>query len=453
MDAFLANIDVTIIHVGNMANKGTQALLTSDVSLIQKIVAGRTSFCVSTTDVDGVKSMKLPVEAIVPPMVDIPYERADFYAKRTGLSRSSPKYKIIALAVLFFMPVQMLLSVLSAVSMKSGLEPIYRGRLLRYMQGSQMVVSYSDENFKETASMLPLNVYWVLTWWSMLVSKTWDVLIAKYLGRPLVLFPNSIGPFRTTIGRTLARLALNRCDRILVREPVSFKIVESLHVKPPRILTVDTVLTLDRVQDQTKIDFSRPTIGVSAGIYSNSLSKKEVERYVEAHAQALDEAIETRGFSVVFLPHYVVGFVTDDLAVSEMILSRMRNKHKAQVINASTLNEFRSLVGQMDIMISSKMHPAVLAVASQVPVVCVAYDHKQTGFFERLKLADCVLPVRDISTRKLLSKIDYVWGERESIRRSLNRDIPVLQAKAIETIRSAIASYVPAVPSEDEKLD
>jgi len=191
-----------------------------------------------------------------------------------------------------------------------------------------------------------------------------------------------------------------------------------------------------------KVDFDHPAIGVSAGIYSNSLSKKEVEKYIDAHAQALDEAIETRGFSVVFLPHYVVGFTTDDLAVSELILHRMRNSHKAKIINASTLDEFRYLLSQTDILISSKMHPAVLAVPSGVPVVCIAYDHKQIGFFDRLELSDCVLPVRDISARNLLSKIEYVWKRREFIRSNLEVSVPMLQMKVEVTATEALSPFV-----------
>ncbi len=431
-----------LIHVGNMANKGTQALLRCDISLIAKIVLDKVAFAVSTTDVQGVRKLNLPLAAVFPPMVDIPYERADILAKQRRVSRDSWKYKAVALASLMSMPIQMVLSALSAVLLKNGLRPFYRSEFLENLKNSRIIVSYSDENFKEAASMLPMNIYWVLTWWSMLISKMWDILIVKYLGKPLIVFPNSIGPFRTVIGRTLARLALNRCDRILVRDPISYEIVESLGIGVPRVLTVDTALTFDAVKQANEISLRHPVIGVSAGIYSNSLSSSEVEKYIDAHAQALDELIEKRNFTVVFLPHYVLGIGFDDLEVSKEILGHMRNKDAASIVNASSVDEFKSLLSQMDIVVSSKMHPAVLAVPSRVPVVCIAYDHKQVGFFDRLELSDCVLPVHDVSARNLLSKIEHVWKRREFIRSNLEVSVPKLQMKVEVTAAEALSPFV-----------
>jgi len=126
----LSSFKVHIIHVGNMANKGTQALLISDVSIIREIVGDDVSISVSTTDVEGVRRLKLPLEAVTPPTVDIPYEKADFYARRFGFNRKSFRYKAVALISLFLMFIQLLLSVISVFLMKVGLKPVYRAGTL-----------------------------------------------------------------------------------------------------------------------------------------------------------------------------------------------------------------------------------------------------------------------------------------------------------------------------------
>lgn len=437
---FMEPFRVHIIHVGNMANKGTQALLNSDVSLIRDVVGPNVEISVSTTDVEGVRKLDLSLEAVFSPIIDIPYEWADYYARRFGFSRASWKYKVFALWSLFFMPVQMLLSVVSVIFVKHGLRPIFRSDLLQLVKGSSVVVSYSDENFKEGTSLLPLNIYWILTWWSMLVSRMWDVLVAKFLGKPVVMFPNSVGPFRTWVGRILAWLALSNFNVVLIREPVSYEIVESLGIGVQKILTSDTALLLDSSDRNSVGGLSSPVLGVSAGIYSHSLSRNDVDRYIEAHARALDEAVRRYGFSVVFLPHYVSGFPSDDLEISKLILSRMKNK--AQIVDASDVRTFKSLLGQMDIVVSSKMHPAVLAVASCVPTVCIAYDHKQVGFFERLCLRGCVLPVYAVSEEALLSRISHVWGMRDDIKAKLKERVPLLKADIKTAVERVLRSFV-----------
>jgi len=437
----LSPFRVHIIHVGNMANKGTRALLMSDVSVIKDVVKGDVAFSVSTTDVEGVKRLNLSLNAVLPPMVDIPYERADFFARRFGYTRDSFTYLAFAVASLFFMFVQMILSVISAVFVKLGLKGFYRREVLRCVKDCNVVVSYSDENFKETASLLPLNIYWIVTWWSMLLSRTWDILTAKFLGKPVVMFPNSVGPFRTSIGRFLSKLALNNCDCVLVREPVSYEIVKSLMIRPPKILTSDTTVLFKPTYDSSSDSYSNPVVGVSPGIYSHSVSEEKVYEYALAHAKALDRAIEKYGLSVVFLPHYVSGFRYDDLEVSKLIIREMKNASKAKIINVNTVAEFKSLIDRMDMVISSKMHPAVLAVSGCVPTLCIAYDHKQTGFFRSLGLSKCVIPLHELTYQRLTLNIDYVWNRRDEMRALLRERVPKLQGHVKVSIKNVMTHF------------
>ena len=433
-----------IIHVGNMANKGTQALLMSDIFVIKDIVKGDVAFSVSTTDVEGVNRLNLSLAAVLPPMIDIPYEKADYCAKKFGFTRESFRYKGFTIASLIFMPIQIILCIISVILVKVGLKAFYRSELLERVKGCRVVISYSDENFKESASLLPLKIYWLITWWSMLISRTGDILIAKFLGKPVVMFPNSVGPFRTWVGRFLSKLALNRCDRILVREPISYDTVKSLGITVPKILTTDTTLLFNSKSDASLKNYDNPVVGVSSGMYSRSLSKQEFNRYVLAHAKALDRAIEKHGFSVVFMPHYVSGFRCDDLEICQLVLRKMKNADKAKIVNTSNVEEFKELINRMDMVISSKMHPSVFAVSAYVPTLNVAYDYKQTGLFMSLGISDCVISIREVSCEKLLSKIDYVWNKKDEIRALLRARVPAAQKQLKQAIELALDPYVKA---------
>lgn len=413
---------IHVIHVGNMSNKGTQALLICDIRMIREVL-GDPYISVSTTDVEGVRNLGLHLDAVLPSLVDIPYERMDKLAKTFHYGRNSLRYKVLSFAMLFGMLFQIALSIGSVVPAKLGLKTWYRKEVLDHLGKSNLVVSHSDESFKETASQLPLNPFWAVTWWSMLVSRTCEMLVAKSYGRPVVLFPNSIGPFRTYVGRELARLSLNSCNCVLIRDSVSYEIVGKLGVRADivRILTYDTALLFRTDYVRNNLPFSQPVVGVCPGFYSLSLSKLDAQRYVVAHAGALDELVEKYGLSVVFLPHYVSGFENDDLEISRSIMSKMRHKDRIELITAETVDEFKFLLEQTDMIVSSKMHPAVLGVSGFVPVLCIAYDHKQTSFFERLGMKDCIVDIRQISQKKLASRMDYVWNQRKRLKDELRK--------------------------------
>jgi len=436
-----------IIHVGNMGNKGTQALLVSDISIVREVIGGDVAFSVSTTNVEGVKELdsrfRLLLEAVVPPMVDVPYEKADLQAKKHGFSRDGLKYKVFAVFYLFYMFVQVFLCAFSAFLARFGVKVFYRSKSLACMKACDVVVSCSDENFKEISSLLPWNVYWVVTWWSMLISRTMEILVAKSLGKQVVMFPNSVGPFTTFVGRFLSKFALNSCTCVIVREPISYGILKSLGVKSPVILASDTTLLFDSQKCFSKdVSFGAGKfLGVSPGVYSQSLSREKFQEYILAHAEALDTAVAKYGFSVVFLPHYVSGFSNDDLEVSRLIYSRMKRTGQAFIVEAESAGEFKSLLSQMDIVLSSKMHPTVFAASSYIPVLCIAYDHKQTGFFESLGLSECVIPFGNVSCEALSSKIDYVWANREKIKAILEKRVPELKANVRRSIEVVIAPF------------
>jgi len=437
----LTAFKIHIIHVGNMNNKGTQALFKSDVYAINDTVKNEVFISVSTTDIEGVKRLNLPLNAVLSPVVAIPYEKADQLAKKFGCGRGSLRYKGFAVAMLVYMFVEVLLSVFSIVFVKLGLKAFYRREVMEHVKDCDLVISHSDESFKESASLLPLNPYWVMTWWSMLIARTWEILVAKSFGKPVVMFPNSVGPFRTWIGRSLSRLSLGNCDHVLITDLTSYEIVNKLGIRAFKSLTFDTALLFNPPHKDVLDDFPRPLMGVSPGIYSHSLSREEVRNYIMAHVKALDAAIEKYGFFVVFLPHYVSGFEYDDLEVCKLILHKMKNKNRVKIVSASTVEEFKLFLNQMDMVISSKMHPAVLAASGFVPMLCIAYDHKQTSFFERLNMIDCTLDIRSVSFESLLSKIDHVWNQNNRLKLLLKNQIPTWQKDIKKAIKRAIAPY------------
>jgi polysaccharide pyruvyl transferase WcaK-like protein len=448
-DKILEKLKVHFIHVGNMNNKGTQALFASDVQIIKEVDRDA-DVSVSTTDIEGVTKMRLPLSRVLPPMVDLPYDRADQTSKQLGFGRNSISYKLLTVSLLVLMPIQTLLSLFSVIACKLGLKPFYRAEVVQNMQASNVVISHSDESFKETASSLPLNPIWAVTWWSMLFSRTLDVMVARSLRKPVLLFPNSVGPFRTWLGRSMAKLSLDSCDYLLIRDPISYGIVENLGFKSTKILTYDTALLFDQPAT-IPVGVKLPpglVLGVSAGVYSNSMSKADVENYITAHAQALDQAIEKYGFTVAFLPHYISGFSGDDLEISQKIINQMRNKNRTEVIVTESVPEFKALLNRMSMVISSKMHPAILAVSAFVPVLSIVYDHKQTGFFQRLDMIGCTLNIQEVSTERLTAKIDSTWTQHAQITAALADQIPRWQKNVRSVMKKVVSKYANGVKNE-----
>jgi colanic acid/amylovoran biosynthesis protein len=435
----LTETKIHIIHVGHMSNKGTQALLKSDDSAIRSILDGEVSLSVSTTDIEGVKQLNLPKSTIImPTLIDLPYIIADNLAKRLGISRKSIRYKIFSLYALFLMVVQTALLAISAFMIKLRIPALYKRSVLNRMASSDVIVSCSDENFKETASMLPLNIYWAITWWTMLFERMMEVSVASYLGKPLVMFPNSVGPFKTRLGLLMSKLALNNFDSIIVRDSVSFNSLKKLRVVPKMVLTSDAALLFSADPKVPVQKFSSPSIGVSIGVYNQSLSEEDFQNFMAENAVALDRIVDLYDLDVCFFPHFITGFENDDFEVSKIVLGMMKNRDRARVFKIDSLDEFKLCLEQMELLISSKMHPMVLATSGYVPTVCIAYDHKQTGFLNDLGLTEYLIPLKDVDSETIVSKVGKVLEDRKKIIVLLKNKIPILQKEIKSAMREAL---------------
>jgi polysaccharide pyruvyl transferase WcaK-like protein len=421
-----------------MDNKGSEVLLRSDISVIREIFREDVSLSVSTVNVEGIKKLNLPLDAVLTTVADVPYKTADHLARKARINRNTIKYKAFSIASLVYLLVQTTSSVISALLVKLGLKTLYRSEVFNNMKNCDLVISCSDENYKEAASLLPSNLYWTITWWTMLFQRAFEVTVANFIGKPIVVFPNSIGPFRTWVGRFMSRLALNCCRYVLAREPISYEIVNSLNIGSHKILTADTALLFTTTR-HPPAGFRHPVIGVCPGIYRYSISDEQVGNYITDHARALDAAVERYGLSVVFSPHYVSHLEYDDLEICRLMFEKMRCKENAQIIVAEGVEEFKSILDSMDLIITSKLHPGVMGLSGHVPTVCIAYDHKQTGLFKLLDMEDCVIPVMEVSYQTISSKIDLVWRNRDRIRARLQVRIPELQEDTKKAIQEALS--------------
>jgi polysaccharide pyruvyl transferase WcaK-like protein len=433
---------IHIIHVGSIRNKGTHALLKTEILELKRLYKD-VEISISTTDIASVQQQE-PFLEICPPLVDIPYERADLEARRLNFERESVTYKFFLLTFTFLMFLQPFFSILSCFLIKINLKPPYRYKTIKNFFESDFIISTADENFKEGSTYLPFNIQWKLTWWSMLFARMWDIIIAKrVLKKSIIVLPNSVGPFRTSLGLFMARIIFNNVDFLMIRDPYSFSLFKSLKMKTPTLLTSDIVILFKPGQNVVAQDFGNPVIGVSPGLYDASFSKDKQRDYIMAHSKSLDYMVEKYGVNVIFLPHGISGMKYDDLFFCRMIFQNMTHKDKAKIIVARTLDEFKTYIGLLDLLISSRMHPSVLACSDSVPSVVIAYDHKQTSFFERLGLGSCIINVNQVSFHNLLHKIELIWEKREEIRQHLNTTIPTLQENVRTEIKNVCNKFLP----------
>jgi polysaccharide pyruvyl transferase WcaK-like protein len=435
--------EVLIIHVGSVTNKGTLALVKAQTSELRRIFR-TVSIAASTCDVEELKAL-VPSVTPVSLLIDIPHEKADISAMNHEIDRDSYLYKLLLMAYSIRMLFEIPVCLMSSFLYQLGFTGSYKSSVISYIAGSDLIISTADENFKEGASSLPYNIYWRFISWTTLLSRTLEVLISKYVfKKSIIVFPNSIGPFRTFVGCFLGKLIFNNTDLLLLRERYSLEWVRKLGLKTPTFVTSDIALLNDiqKPHATNPSKYDKPLLAVCPGIYAAALSQTQQNDYLNAHARVLDKFIDEYGVRVIFLPLEITGRKNDDYSFCKLILEKMRNSAFAEIVKTKSLEDFSARVSQSELMLSSRMHPTVMASSCRVPVVVITYDYKQLGLMEQLDLDSYVIDINKVAYENLMWTMEKAWKNRRFIREHLEMQIPILQSKIKHTIEASCKSFL-----------
>ncbi|SIR55784.1 Polysaccharide pyruvyl transferase family protein WcaK [Sphaerotilus natans] len=209
-------------------------------------------------------------------------------------------------------------------------------------------------------------------------------------GVPLVLSPQTIGPFESRPVRWLARRAMRRCARVFARDELSMSYLESQGLGAAATEVVDVAFRLPFVRPVRDSEDAMIDIGINvsgllhSGGYAGAnqfglrVDYPQLVRRLIAHFTAVDR------HRVWLISHVVPDHLPRDddrVAVRELLQAFPRARAAPQFGSPS---EAKSFISGMDFMTGARMHACIAAISSGVAVVPLAYSRKFNGLFATL---------------------------------------------------------------------
>ena len=280
----------------------------------------------------------------------------------------------------------------------------------------------------------------------------YEIIFSKLLGKPVMIWANSLGPFNPKYIRPFVKWVLNKVDLITTREATSKKILDDIGVTAPVFVTADAAFTLPPipqkeammiVERETEIPKNKLMVGVTVIRWNfpgeHGDVNKMFENYLEAVAGAADYLIEELNAHVTFFPQVILP-MKDDRPVSKEVFNRIQNKSSVTVLTEDySPEQIKGMYGCMSLQIGTRFHSCILAQSMHVPTIAIEYSgHKALGIMRLLDLEEYVCDINTITTQELTSKIDKMWAERDDVKKKLEKNIKVMQAKSLENVRLAV---------------
>lgn len=273
--------------------------------------------------------------------------------------------------------------------------------------------------------------------------------------KPVVICAQSLGPFETKLTRFMARFVINKVSLVTVREEVSGNYLKSLGVNKPVVaVTGDFAFLLEPVShEEARRLLSSENVNtgnhVLVGLVLSEIISKwafpDVEDlnekyilYVETMAKVADYLVDKLGATVILMPQCSGSYARhDDRVAMRRVYQKVKHQSSVVMINGDYVpGEIRGIIAECKLVVTAKMHAAIAAVSTYVPVVVLAYSFKTQGIFgKKLGLDDAIVDVREYNSKELLAtlqeKIEYVWASRYRVIENLHVKIPLEREHAL----------------------
>lgn len=263
-------------------------------------------------------------------------------------------------------------------------------------------------------------VHWFFVW------------LGRVHGLPLALYAPSAGPFENRVLNPLRRRGFRWFDLVVLREERSARLLETLVPDLDVVVTVDSALQADPPDFQLARQHPRggaEVLVVAAFRDPGTHRSRHDNAIVEALA-SLNDCVPTR---VTLLPQ-VHGHHRDQPYLEALASVLMERGVEATVVDERADSEQqRALIADADIVLAGRYHPAVFAVAAEIPVLVIPYEHKAHGLAEAAGLHDWVLDVEDVFEERMREMVLKLHDRSHEVRRILEKTAPELREQAART--------------------
>lgn len=290
-------------------------------------------------------------------------------------------------------------------------------------------------------------------------------------GKPLILLPQTYGPFKSHTVRAQAKAVVSKATMAWARDENSFEALKSLlgdaYDSERHFTGVDLAFKLQPSNSLHLIDEGlrawieckkpeTPLIGfnVSGLIYNNpqgAISRYGFQAdYRQAVLGFLETLLKETRANIVLISHVMdqVGHFESDLAAC-MDVTRTLVEMDASRIKVTPLtldqSQVKWLISQMDWFCGTRMHSTIAGLSSGVPTASISYSDKTKGVFDTCGQGEHVVDPRCLSTPEVISKLLASYRSMNATRDSLNKHLPGVLQVADEQVRK-IANHILQLP-------
>ena len=242
---------------------------------------------------------------------------------------------------------------------------------------------------------------------------------------PVILAPQSIGPFSSRFWQWATGNLLRRCLVVCTREDYSAKtVIDKLKVPLSKVRELPDMAFYFSYRDQNAARSEIEKLGLKRNQYVcitaidwyfpfSEDPEKEKVTYIDALSKVIKQIQLEYGFRVLILKQVEsAAGVNGDDEIMHAIQVKAEGAAIASYENYAP-EVMRGIIEDSAGFIGSRMHSNVFAIQAGVPLVALSYLPKTNGIMSMVGLGEYVVPITSLNHERLFSKFSAAISQRE----------------------------------------
>lgn len=252
------------------------------------------------------------------------------------------------------------------------------------------------------------------------ISRLHETNIAMKCNIPVIILPQTIGPFKEESNRVIANRILQYATRIYVRDDKFIKELNSMGLKYE--MTKDLSAYMKPQPFDIDIEPNAVGLNVSGLTYSNTF--RTLSGQFASYPYLINAIIryfQSQNVPIYLIPHsYNYNHPeesNDDLVAIRDLYAKLEDTTNVHVVDRDMISpQVKYVISQMSFFIGTRMHANFAAIYTKVPLFGLAYSYKFQGAFEANGIYDSTAMINNITEEEcdaIVVKISNKFKQRK----------------------------------------
>jgi polysaccharide pyruvyl transferase WcaK-like protein len=269
---------------------------------------------------------------------------------------------------------------------------------------------------------------------------------------PLILLPQTYGPFSSRFSKWMARHLFKRATAIYSRDQAGIELVHQLLGKTAEQVTIKFIPDVAFVLIPEKFDHRLLRqletakaaghiivgLNISGLLYHRHESKFGINTDYQQLIQHLIISLfkHDERIIVILVPHVYAkrGHFESDPDACEHVYQQLANDYPQRILKVEETfdhKQIKYLIGLTDFFLGSRMHSCIAAISQFIPTIGLAYSKKFAGVFASVGVGHQVIDLRTENESEIVANVIEAFNKRSLEAEKLRVTIPEIQRKVL----------------------